>query len=47
MNVEMLTKGLENYKRLLMSREVFNKLIELGFWGFGVLGFWGDRKSVV
>ena len=20
-------------------------LIELGFWGFGVLGFWGDRKS--
>ena len=18
-----------------------------GFWGFGVLGFWGDRKSVV
>ena len=22
-------------------------LIAMGFWGFGVLGFWGDRKSVV
>ena len=38
------------FKFILISNFEFiiNLIIyTLGFWGFGVLGFWGDRKSVV
>ena len=31
----------------LNNLSFFNHHEREGFWGFGVLGFWGDRKSVV
>jgi len=39
---------LEAGAALLLRSEFYIYLLVLTFrWGFGVLGFWGDRKSVV
>jgi len=31
----------------MKTLKIYNFLYRMDIWGFGVLGFWGDRKSVV